>query len=225
MERLNCKLLIAAYDRDVERLLREGGIVPTVAPELVDPDALPGLEGSPDLVVVDCGPGGASAARALRDAGIRAPVLVLLPRDDVSARVTALDSGADDCLGKPVDPQELAARVRALIRRPAEARTQLRFQDLVYDLSRQEVRRNGRPVEVTAREARLLELFLRNPRQVLPRELIVERVWGDPARSNAVDVYVGYLRRKLEANGEARLLHTVRGVGYVLADSASRTRS
>jgi two-component system, OmpR family, response regulator MprA len=170
-------------------------------------------------VVLDAGPGSVQICGVLRAGGLGAPILVLLPRDDVALRVAALDAGADDCLGKPAEPRELAARCRALLRRRSGRPSRLSFLDLVYDVDRHEAHRAGRLVDLTATEARLLELFLRNPRQVLPRDLILERVWsGRCPESSALDVYVGYLRRKLEQQGEPRLLQPVRGLGYVLTD-------
>ncbi|MGH2972784.1 MAG: winged helix-turn-helix domain-containing protein, partial [Gaiellaceae bacterium] len=137
-------------------------------------------------------------------------------------RVEGLDAGADDYLPKPYDLDELLARLRALLRRsmPEAPGEVLRFADLALDLGSMDARRTGRRFELTTTEAHLLELFMRNPRQVLPRSLIYERVWGYDFShsSNALDVYVGYLRRKLEADGEARLIHTVRGTGYVLRE-------
>ncbi len=152
-------------------------------------------------------------------------VLMLTARDQIGDRVAGLEAGADDYLAKPFALPELLARVRALLRRSgwgAEAGL-LRFDDLELDPEAHEARRAGRLLELTRTEFLLLELFLRNPRQVLTRSVIVERVWGYDfgPTSNAIEVYVGYLRRKTEAGGEPRLLHTVRGVGYVLRVAAS----
>jgi two-component system, OmpR family, response regulator MprA len=176
----------------------------------------------PDLVVLDLGlPGvdGLSVCRRLRADGDDRPVLVLTARAEVDERVTGLDVGADDYLVKPFALDELLARIRALLRRIAPPeRTQLRVADLVLDPETREVRRGDRALELTDLEFRLLEHFLANPRVVLTRELLLDHVWGAerPSTENALEVYVGYLRRKLEADGEPRLLHTVRGVGYVL---------
>ena len=163
---------------------------------------------------------GLQVCRRLRDAGDRTPILMLTARDDVSDRVAGLEAGADDYLPKPFALDELLARVRALLRRSGWSgeRRVLRFEDLQLDTAAHEVRRGSRPIELTRTEYLLLELFLMNPRQVLTRAQIFDRVWGydfGPA-SNSLEVYVGYLRRKTEASGEPRLLHTVRGVGYVL---------
>jgi len=159
--------------------------------------------------------------RTLREEGLRMPVLMLTARDAVGDKVTGLDLGADDYLSKPFAFEEFLARVRALLRRggggPAPV---LRLADLSLDPSTREVRRGGRRVELTAREHTLLEYFLRNAGRVLTRPMLAQHVWGldfDP-ESNVVDVYVGYLRRRIEKQGERRLLHTVRGVGYVLKD-------
>lgn len=176
----------------------------------------------PDLVVLDLGlPGvdGLSVCRRLRADGDDRPVLVLTARAGVDDRVTGLDVGADDYLVKPFALDELLARIRALLRRagPSEP-TRLRHADLTLDPDTREVRRGERPIELTDLEFRLLEHFLANPRIVLTREALLDHVWGPerPSTENALEVYVGYLRRKLEAGGEPRLLHTVRGVGYVL---------
>ncbi|MGF1663446.1 MAG: response regulator transcription factor [Kineosporiaceae bacterium] len=179
----------------------------------------------PDAVVLDLQMprvDGLEVCRRLRAQGSRVPVLVLTARDATSDRITGLGAGADDYLPKPFALEELLARIRSLLRRAARATTPgddvLRFDDLVLDPRTREVTREGRAVDLTRTEHDLLEVLLRHPRQVLPRRLLVEQVWGADARlvSNTVEVYVGYLRRKLEAAGEPRLVHTVRGVGYVL---------
>jgi two-component system response regulator MprA len=164
---------------------------------------------------------GLELCRRLRAAGDRTPVLMLTARDAVADRVRGLDAGADDCLVKPFALEELLARVRALLRRArgGQGGGVLRVADLVLDPGRSAVHRGGRALELTRTEFALLELFLRNPRRVLTRAVIFDRVWGGdvgPASSALAQVYVGYLRRKTEAAGEPRLLHTVRGVGYVL---------
>ena len=165
---------------------------------------------------------GLAMCRWLRASGDRTPVLMLTARDGVSDRVAGLDAGADDYLVKPFALEELQARLRALLRRATRSPGDgvLRFGDLVMDVGGHEVRRGGRRVELTKTEFSLLELLMEHVRQVLPRSVIFERVWGyDFGRSsNALEVYVGYLRRKLEEGGEARVIHTVRGVGYVLRD-------
>ncbi|MFF0386306.1 response regulator transcription factor [Streptomyces sp. NPDC004673] len=184
----------------------------------------------PDLVVLDIQMprmDGLTAARRIRNTGDTTPILMLTARDTVGDRVTGLDAGADDYLVKPFELDELFARIRALLRRSsyagsvsAEAREDeaLTFGDLRMNLATREVRRGERPVELTRTEFTLLEMFLAHPRQVLTREQILKAVWGfdfEPS-SNSLDVYVMYLRRKTEAGGEPRLVHTVRGVGYVL---------
>ena len=165
---------------------------------------------------------GLELCRELRAAGDRTPVLFLTARDAVSDRVAGLDAGADDYLVKPFALEELQARVRALLRRRGEeGNGALTHGDLSMDTGTYEVWRGERQVELTRTEFELLRLFLEHPRQVLTRSQIFERVWGyDFGRSsNSLEVYVGYLRRKLEAGGEPRILHTVRGVGYALRES------
>lgn len=166
---------------------------------------------------------GLGVCRQLRAVGDRTPVLVLTALDAVSDRVDGLEAGADDYLVKPFALDELVARVRALLRRaapddPAGGAPVLGYGDLVLDPATRTGRRGGRPLEFSRTEAALLELLLRHPGQVLPRELILELVWGRDfgPDSNSLAVYVGYLRRKLEAGGEPRLVHTVHGVGYRL---------
>jgi two-component system, OmpR family, response regulator MprA len=163
---------------------------------------------------------GLEVCRRLRSAGDGVPILLLTARAAVDERVAGLDAGADDYLVKPFALEELLARIRALLRRnaPLADNEVLRFADLSLDPGTREVRRGGRRIELTRTEFLLLELLLRNARQVLPREVIFDRVWGYDfgANSNSLEVYIGYLRRKTEAEGEDRLIHTVRGVGYVL---------
>jgi two-component system response regulator MprA len=180
---------------------------------------------APDAIVLDVampGVDGLEVCRRLRASGDRTPVLMLTARDAVADRVEGLDAGADDYLVKPFALEELLARLRALLRRtgPAEPGAALRFADLELDPAARTVARGGRRIDLTRTEFSLLELLLRNPRVVLTRSVIHERIWGydfGPG-SNALGVYVGYLRRKLEAGGESRLIQTVRGVGYVLRE-------
>jgi two-component system response regulator MprA len=180
----------------------------------------------PDVVVLDVLMpvlDGFEACRRLRERGDRTPVLMLTARDAVGDRVEGLDAGADDYLVKPFALDELLARIRALLRRiaPTADEKPLRFGDVTLDPVTHEVTRGDRPIELTRTEWNLLELFLLNPRRVLTREVIFDRVWGYDfgPTSNALEVYVGYLRRKTEAEGEPRLIHTVRGVGYVLKEA------
>ena len=187
----------------------------------------------PDGVVLDVMMpvlNGLDSCRVLRAEGNFVPVLMLTARSDLSDRVAGLDAGADDYLAKPFALQELLARVRALLRRteyaagaaavPENTGDQLSFADLILDPGTREVLRGVRPIRLTRTEFAMLETFLRNPRRVLTRTLMFEQVWGYDfgASSNGLDVYVSYLRRKLEVDGEPRLLHTVRGVGYVLRE-------
>jgi two-component system response regulator MprA len=183
---------------------------------------------APDLVILDVlmpRMDGLTASRRLRARGDTVPVLMLTARDSVGDRVTGLDAGADDYLAKPFDLDELLARVRALLRRSALTTgtpDSLVFEDLRMDPGSREVFRAGTPVELTRTEYSLLELLMSHPRQVLTRDQILHNVWGfdvEPS-SNSLDVYVMYLRRKTEAGGLPRLVHTVRGVGYVLRSAA-----
>jgi two-component system, OmpR family, response regulator MprA len=180
-------------------------------------------EGVVDAIVLDVSMpriDGLEVCRRLRAAGDRTPVLMLTARDAIDDRVDGLDAGADDYLVKPFALRELNARLRALLRRVEPGGPTLAFGDLVLDTSAHEVRRGDRRIELSRTEFSLLELFLEHPRQVLTRSVLFERVWGYDfgATSNALGVYIGYLRRKTEAGGERRLLHTVRGVGYVLRE-------
>lgn len=178
----------------------------------------------PDLVILDWmlpGMDGLEVCQRLRGGG-NVPILMLTAKDTVNDRVQGLDAGADDYMVKPFQLEELLARVRALLRRTQPERVPvLNFADLVLDTSTRQALRKGRVISLTAKEYDLLELFLRHPRQVLTREMIFDRVWGYDfgGESNVLDVYIRYLRQKLEAEGESRLLHTVRGVGYVLRES------
>ena len=182
-------------------------------------------DSQPDAVILDVlmpGVDGLEVCRRLRATGNHVPVLMLTARDEVENRVAGLDAGADDYVTKPFALEELLARVRALLRRTADTDggEVLSFANLTLDLGTRDVRRGGRPIELTRTEFALLELFLRNPRQVLTRSIIFERVWGYDFgfASNSLDVYIGYLRRKTEADGEPRVIHTVRGVGYALRE-------
>jgi two-component system, OmpR family, response regulator MprA len=178
----------------------------------------------PDLVILDLmlpGMDGFEVTQRLRTEG-NIPILMLTAKDTVNDRVQGLDSGADDYMTKPFDLDELLARVRALLRRTQLERAPiLTFNDLTLDTSTRLGTRRGRPIALTAKEYDLLELFMRHPRQVMTREMIFDRVWGYDfgGESNVLDVYIRYLRQKLESEGETRLIHTVRGVGYVLREN------
>jgi len=191
-------------------------------------DGLSGLMAAraqaPDLIILDWmmpGLTGVEVCRRLRQTGTATPVILLTAKDEVSDRVEGLDAGADDYVVKPFSIEELLARVRAHLRRaePQDAEI-LVFGDLTLDRRSREVRRGERPVELTAKEFDLLDYLMTNPRQVLTRDRILEQVWGYDfmGDSNIIEVYVRYLRLKLEAEGESRLIQTMRGVGYVLRD-------
>ena len=210
-----------AVRQALERALRFEGYTAELAE-----DGMSGLavhaERPADAIVLDIAMprmDGLEMCRRLRAASDRTPVLMLTARTSVNERVDGLDAGADDYLIKPFALEELLARLRALLRRSTPSDNEvLRFGDLSLDPGTREVRRGSRLIELTRTEFLLLELFLRNPKQVLPREVIFDRVWGYDfgLNSNSLEVYIGYLRRKTEAEGETRLIHTVRGVGYVM---------
>ncbi len=204
----------------VQRSLRVEGYDVRIAADGEDALRMAG-EYVPDLIVLDLGlpkMDGIEVARRLR-ADDDTPILMLTARDTVEARVEGLDSGADDYLVKPFERQELLARLRALLRRrPPKGSASVVVGDLVLNPDTHEVRREERRVELTQREFELLEYLMRNERIVIPRQRLLEEVWGyDPfASTNTIEVFVSNLRRKLEAGGETRLLHTIRGAGYVL---------
>ncbi len=225
------RVLVVDDDRAVRESLRRSlefnGYAVSLACD--GAEALAAIAGSaPDALVIDVMMprlDGIETTRALRSAGNDLPILVLTARDSVGDRVEGLDAGADDYLTKPFALDELLARLRALLRRahaPADDdgldEDVLTFADLSLNPATREVLRGDRAIELTRTEFTLLEMFLRRPRRVLDRSFILEEVWGYdfPTTANSLEVYVGYLRRKTEAEGEPRLLHTVRGVGYVL---------
>jgi two-component system, OmpR family, response regulator MprA len=225
------KVLVVDDERAVRDSLRRALQLEGYEVELAadGEEALERLSGpSPaDAVILDVlmpGIDGLEVCRKLRGEDNAVPVLMLTARAEVDSRVAGLDAGADDYLPKPFALAELLARLRALLRRAGngdEGTDVLRFSDLELDLGTREVRRGEDPIELTRTEFALLELFLRNPRQVLTRSIIFERVWGYDfgPTSNSLDVYVGYLRRKTEDAGGTRLIHTVRGVGYALREA------
>lgn len=189
---------------------------------------------NPELVILDVmmpNMDGLEVCRTLRSEGWDRPILVLTARDGVSDRVAGLDAGADDYLPKPFALEELLARVRSLVRRAsadsiaaeAPVESKLSFEDLELDADTREVSRGGRAISLTRTEFALLQLLMENPRKVLSRSKILEEVWGYdfPTSGNALEVYIGYLRKKTEGESDARLIHTVRGVGYVLRESNS----
>ncbi|MFT4202155.1 response regulator transcription factor [Gordonia sp. (in: high G+C Gram-positive bacteria)] len=224
------RILVVDDDRAVRESLRRsltfnGYVVETAG------DGLEALEKvvaqRPDVLLLDVmmpRMDGLEVCRRLRSAGDDLPILVLTARDSVSERVAGLDAGADDYLAKPFALEELLARLRALLRRtgPDEEDSEaLEFEDLRLDPVTRDVTRGERSISLTRTEFALLEMLMANPRRVLSRSRILEEVWGYdfPTSGNALEVYVGYLRRKTEADGEPRLIHTVRGVGYVLRET------
>jgi two-component system, OmpR family, response regulator MprA len=222
------RILIVDDDRALREALRRALVLAghETAFATTGEEALAEVAGvAPDAVVLDVGlPGadGLEVCRRLRGSGNRVPVLMLTARDAIEDRIDGLDAGADDYLVKPFDVGELKARLRALLRRTANGHPghELSFGELRLDPHRHGVEVGETFVELTRTEYDLLELLIRNPRRVLPHDLIYDRVWGydfGPA-SNALRVYIGYLRRKLQAAGARPLLHTVRGVGYVLRE-------
>lgn len=221
------RILIIEDDEAIQRILRraltyEGYVVESAQ------DGESGLklfrESRPDLVVLDWmlpGIDGLEVCQRLRAAS-KVPILMLTAKDTVQDRVQGLDAGADDYIVKPFQVEEFLARVRALLRRTeAERAPVLKFADLELDTRTRQARRGQRVIPLTAREFDLLELFMRHPRQVLTREMIFDRIWGYgfSGESNVLDVYIRYLRQKLEAEGEPRLIHTLRSVGYVLRET------
>ncbi len=221
------RILIIEDDEAIQRILRraltyEGYVVESAQ------DGESGLklfrESRPDLVVLDWmlpGIDGLEVCQRLRAAS-KVPILMLTAKDTVQDRVQGLDAGADDYIVKPFQVEEFLARVRALLRRTeAERAPVLKFADLALDTRTRRARRGQRVIPLTAREFDLLELFMRHPRQVLTREMIFDRIWGYDfsGESNVLDVYIRYLRQKLEAEGEPRLIHTLRSVGYVLRET------
>ena len=223
------KILVVDDERAVRESLRRALELEGYEIELAEDgsQALERLEAEPepDAMVLDIlmpGVDGLEVSRTLRRMGSKLPILMLTARTQVEDRVEGLDAGADDYLTKPFALEELLARVRALLRRTGDGDgAALRFADLELDPGTREVTRSGERIELTRTEFSLLELFLLNPRQVLTRSLIFERVWGYDFgfASNSLDVYIGYLRRKTESGGKPRLIHTVRGVGYALRET------
>ncbi|MBF6131480.1 response regulator transcription factor [Nocardia otitidiscaviarum] len=225
------RILVVDDDRAVRESLRRSltfnGYTVDLAVDGVD--ALDKVVGQrPDALVLDVMMprlDGLEVCRRLRSTGDDLPILVLTARDSVSERVAGLDAGADDYLPKPFALEELLARLRALLRRttadPADSSETMKFADLSLDPVTREVWRGERQISLTRTEFSLLEMLMANPRRVLTRSRILEEVWGYdfPTSGNALEVYIGYLRRKTEADGEPRLIHTVRGVGYVLRET------
>ncbi|MGH2558722.1 MAG: response regulator transcription factor [Thermomicrobiales bacterium] len=219
------RILLVEDDRSISRLLQlelehRGFTVETV---FDGPSALPAIEAfAPQAIVLDIllpGMDGERVLQQIRQCGIATPVVMLTARDKARDKIRSLDTGADDYLTKPFDTEELLARLRAVLRR-VEPEEILRVADLEVNTTTHEVRRDARRVDLTAREYDLLEFLARNARRVLPRDLILDRVWRESpeADPNVVDVYLGYLRKKIDLPGEPRLIQTVRGVGFTLRE-------
>jgi len=225
---MNERILIIEDDEAIVKVLRRALTMENYQVDVAY-DGESGLtlarERQPDLVILDLmlpGIDGIEVCQRLRAAG-NIPILVLTAKDALQDRIEGLDAGADDYMVKPFELGELLARLRALLRRTQQERAViLSFADLTLDTNTRQAFRKGRSINLTAKEYDLLELFMRHPRQVLTRELIFDRVWGYDfgGESNVLDVYIRYLRQKLEAQGEKRLIHTVRGVGYVLRETS-----
>jgi two-component system response regulator MprA len=224
---MSARILVIEDDDGITRFLRRGLAYEGYTVDIAA-DGQMGLiaarDNPPDLVVLDLmlpGIDGLEVCRRLR-AGGDVPILILTARDGVNDRVLGLDMGADDYMVKPFDLDELLARIRALLRRlqPASQPKIMRFEDLTLDTGTRQASRGDRIISLTAKEYELLDLFMLHPRQVLTRDVIFDRVWGYDfgGESNIIEVYVRYLRQKLEEDGEPRLLHTVRGMGYVLRE-------
>jgi two-component system response regulator MprA len=223
---MSARILVIEDDEAILKLIRrslayEGYQVVTAT------DGPSGLiaarDNPPDLVVLDLmlpGLDGMEVCRRLRSGG-PTPIIILTAKDSINDRVMGLDMGADDYMVKPFNLDELLARVRALLRRSQPVHPQvLQFSDLTLDTGTRQATRNNRVISLTAKEYELLELFMRHPRQVLTRDVIFDQVWGYDfgGESNIIEVYIRYLRQKLEIEGETRLIHTVRGMGYVLRE-------
>jgi two-component system response regulator MprA len=224
---MSARILVIEDDEGITRFLRRGLAYDGYTVDIAA-DGQMGLiaarDNPPDLVILDLmlpGIDGLEVCRRLR-AGGDVPILILTARDGVNDRVLGLDMGADDYMVKPFDLDELLARIRALLRRlqPATQPKIMRFEDLSLDTGTRQASRGDRVISLTAKEYELLDLFMLHPRQVLTRDVIFDRVWGYDfgGESNIIEVYIRYLRQKLEEEGEPRLLHTVRGMGYVLRE-------
>jgi len=219
------RILVVEDDEEIAQVLQRSLRLEGYEVKLAG-DGVQGLEEAhaflPDLIVLDLGLprlDGVDVARRLRESGDEVPILILTARDALESRVEGLDVGADDYLVKPFERQELLARMRALLRRrPPRGMAPLRVGDLMLNPDTHEVSRGERRIELTQREFELLEYLMRNERLVISRQKLLDEVWGyDPfSITNTIEVFVSNLRRKLEADGEPRLLHTVRGAGYVL---------
>jgi two-component system response regulator MprA len=225
---MSARILIIEDDEGILKFLRRGLAYEGYQVDVAT-DGQTGLiaarDNPPDLVLLDLmlpGIDGLEVCRRLRAGGGDIPILVLTAKDSVSDRVIGLDMGADDYMVKPFELDEVLARIRALLRRsqPTSRPKIMRFSDLSLDTGTRQAMRGDRVISLTAKEYELLELFMRHPRQVLTRDVIFDRVWAYDfgGASNIIEVYIRYLRQKLEAEDEDRLLHTVRGVGYVLRE-------
>jgi len=223
---MSARILVIEDDEEIQKFIRRGlayeGYQVDTASD--GPSGLATARNTPpDLVVLDLmlpGIDGLEVCRRLR-AGGSTPIIILTAKDTMNDRVMGLDMGADDYMTKPFELDELLARIRALMRRSQPSRPQvLRYADIVLDTGTRQATRNERVISLTAKEYELLELFLRHPRQVLTRDMIFDQVWGYDfgGESNIIEVYIRYLRQKLEVEGERRLIHTVRGMGYVLRE-------
>jgi len=223
---MSSKILLIDDDDRFAGLVKRALVIEGYQVDIAE-DGLSGLaqftENPPDLVVLDWilpGMDGLEVCRRIRQAGTQ-PILMLTGKESTKDRVLGLDAGADDYMVKPYETDELLARIRALLRRTQLDQVMIySFGDLTLDTSTRQAMRNGRIIHLTAKEYDLLEIFIRNPRKVMTREIIFDRVWGYDfgGESNVLDVYIRYLRQKLETSKESKLIYTVRGVGYVMKD-------